>query len=51
MDPSTSDAIRFIAKIVLGALMKAAFAHLTAQELNERLRAAAQRSRRSQNDI
>lgn len=51
MDPSTLDAIRFIAKIVLGALMKAAFAHLTAQELNERLRAAAQASHRSQNDI
>lgn len=51
MDPSTSDAIRFIARIVVGALMKAAFGHLMVRESNERLRSAAQPSCRSQEDV
>ena len=51
MDPSTSDAIRFIAKIVLSALMKVAFGHLMVQESNERLQSAAQPSCRSQEDV
>jgi len=51
MDLSTSAAILFIAKIVLGALMRAAFGHLMVRESSKRLRPAAQPSCCSQEDI